>query len=352
MLPTSHVDRHVSLIPAPNICEVSTVGSIYVLAVLFFVPWKRVVVESTGDDWWRWLWLGLGLAATQAWMSLPVPSWMGYPLLWHLVQPGRMVLAGGIMLLTVAFLIAQKWPPRFSVFSCLSFGLTLVLAWALFKRPLGIGFDAAFRDWIYIAPVVLAAALVALGLLSTARANSLLIGSAALLAAISFGTFNPIQKTTAIFATHQTTVTAEFDRRLRLEGRGFLLVPWGTSFFAHSGLPLIALGYPSIAYSTFDPALEMWRKLFPDIPADEFNRVFNNIGTFALDDIPAPRWQPIYTLAPVAPFKKPGLTVCDLIRSSRAQMAAAVGCPLPMAQPPRADAAPRSLPSARTGGKS
>ena len=111
-------------------------------------------------------------------------------------------------------------------------------------------------------------------------------------------------------------------------------MPWGTSFFAHSGLPLVALGYPSIVYSTFDPALEMWRKLFPDIPADEFNRVFNNVGTFALDDIPKPRWQPIYVVAPVAPFKKPGLTVCDLIRPSRAAMAASVGCPGPASAQP------------------
>jgi hypothetical protein len=328
-LPTSHMNHHVPLIPAPNICEISTVGSIYVLAALFFIPWKRVFSESTREDWRKWRWLGLGLAATQAWMTLPLPSWVGYPLLWHLVPPGRMVVAGGIMLLTLVFVIAQRWSPRFSPFTCLSFALTLVLAWALFKKPHGIGIEEAYRDWIYAAPVVLAAALVGLGLLSAARANTLLIGSAAILGAVSFGTFNPIQKTTTIFSTHRTPVTAAFDRQLRLEGRGFLLVPWGSSFFAHSGLPLVALGYPSIAYSTFDPALDLWRKLFPDLPADEFNRIFNNVGTFALDDVPAPRWQPIYTVAPVAPFKRPGVTICDVIRPSRANMAASVGCPPP-----------------------
>ena len=133
-----------------------------------------------------------------------------------------------------------------------------------------------------------------------------------------------------MFAIHDTAVTAEFERRLRLEGRGFLLVPWGTSFFAHSGLPLIGLGYPSIAYSTFDPAMDLWQKMFPELPPDQLNKTFNNVGTFALDDIPAPRWQPIYTVAPVAPFKKPGLTICDLIRPSRAAMAASVGCPTPV----------------------
>jgi hypothetical protein len=333
LMPTSAINHHIPLIPAPNICELATVGSIYVLAALFFVPWKQALFQSTRDDRWRWLCIGAGLAATQAWMTLPLPPWVGYPLLWHLVQPGRMVMAGGMLLLTLAFLIAQRWPMRFSPFACLSFALTLLLAWALFKRPHGIGLEEAYRDWIYVVPVALAAALVGVGLLTAARANTLLIASAAALGIVSFGTFNPIQKTTPIFATHRTAVTAEFERRLRLEGRGFLLVPWGTSFFAHSGLPLVALGYPSIAYSTFDPAMDMWRKMFPELPPDQLNKTFNNVGSFALDDIPAPRWQPIYTVAPVAPFKKPGLTVCDLIRPSRAAMAASVGCPPPVPAP-------------------
>ena len=154
-----------------------------------------------------------------------------------------------------------------------------------------------------------------------------------------------------MFATHQHGGHRRLRSAAPPEGRGFLLVPWGTSFFAHSGLPLIGLGYPSIAYSTFDPAMEMWKKMFPELPPDQLNKTFNNVGTFALDDIPAPRWQPIYTVAPVAPFTKPGLTICDLIRPSRAAMAASIGCPPPVPasapvrlppdeRPPASDRAP------------
>jgi hypothetical protein len=260
---------------------------------------------------------------------VPLPPWVGYPLLWHLVQPGRMVLAGGLLLVTFAFLLAQRRPLRFSGRGCLSFALTLILAWALFKRPHNIGLAEAYRDWVYVVPVAAAGTLITLGLLTPVRANSLLLGSAAALGLVSFGTFNPIQKTTPIFAEHHTAVTAEFDRRLATEGRGFLLVPWGTSFFAHSGLPLIARGYPSVAYATFDPALEMWRKLFPELPQKEFDRAFNNVGTYTFADIPEPRWQPIYTMVPIAPLNQSGVTVCDLIRPSRAAMAAAIGCPVP-----------------------
>ena len=40
------MNHHVAVIPAPNICEVSTVGSIYALAALFFVPWKEAVLAE------------------------------------------------------------------------------------------------------------------------------------------------------------------------------------------------------------------------------------------------------------------------------------------------------------------
>ena len=328
-LPTSHMNHHVPLVPAPNICELSTIGSVYVLAVLFFTPWREIVSESSRADWWRWTWLGVGLVSTQAWMIVPLPAWVGYPLLWHLVQPGRMVVAGGLLLVTLTFLIAQQRPPRFSGLGCLAFGLMLVLGWALFKRPHGIGLVEAYRDWIYIVPVAVAAGTMALGIVTPVRANALLLASAAALGLVSFATFNPLQKTTPIFAEHHTAVTADLDRRLKADGRGFLLLPWGTSFFAHSGLPLIARGYPSLAYATFDPAIEMWRNLFPELPQKAFERAFNNVGTYGFADIPEPRWQPIYTMVPIAPLTRPGITVCDLIRRSRAAMAAAMGCPVP-----------------------
>jgi hypothetical protein len=58
------------------------------------------------------------------------------------------------------------------------------------------------------------------------------------------------------------------------------------------------------------------------------NQTFNNAGSFLFDTIPEPRWEPINTRVPIAPFLRPGLTVCDLIRPSRAAMAASVGCPV------------------------
>jgi hypothetical protein len=331
LLPTSHMNHHVPLIPGPNICELSTIGSVYVLAVLFFVPWTQLIRQSSREDWRRWGSLGVGLFATQAWMTITLPPWAGYPLLWHLVQPGRMVLAGGVMLITVAFLIAQRQPLRFSFSSCLAFGVALVLAWALFKRDLGIGLAEAYRDWVFIVPVAAAAGLVALGWLTPVRANTTLLAAAALLGVVSFGRFNPIQSTTPIFAEHKTAVTADLDQRLQRDGRGFLLLPWETHVFSSVGLPLIAMGYPSLGYATFDPAMDLWARLYPEVPQDQLNRAFNNVGTLGFGDVREPTWVPAYTVAPMTPFIRPGVTVCDVVRPSRALMAASIGCPAPPA---------------------
>jgi hypothetical protein len=305
---------------------VSALGSIYVLVVLFFAPWPALITRSTKEERRRWLWLGGGLLATQAWMTQPIPSWMGYPLLWHLVQPGRMVLAGGLLLLIFAFVLGQARPLRFSVSGCVAFSVTLLLAWALYKRPFGIGWREAYRDWIFAVPVAIVALLQAVKLLKPAGANAALIASAAALGVVSFGTFNPIQTTTPIFARHNTPVTENLNHRLATEGRGYLLLPWGTTFFAHAGMPLIGMGYPSIAYSTFDPAMDLWARVYPELPIDEQRRQFDNVGSFAFGDVPAPRWVPIITLAPMAPFIRPGATVCDFIRPSRREFAPLVGC--------------------------
>jgi hypothetical protein len=332
LLPTSQMNHHVSLVAGSNICEQSTIGSVYVLAVACFGDVRGLWQNAGREERRRLLLLTAGLLATQAWMVVPLPPWAGYPLLWHLVPPGRMVLAGGLMLMIVAFVIAQSRPLVFSAARCTLFVSALVLGWVLLKQPLNISFTEAFRDWIFIVPVLVTALLVRFGLLTSARANGTLLASAAVLALISFGTFNPIQSTVPMFTKPDTPVTRDFDRRLQEEGRGYILEPWGKSFFSHSGLPLIGLGYPSLSYSTFDPAMDLWRQVYPDVPAAELRSAFQNVGSFGFGDVPAPKWQPIYTLAPMAPFVRPGATVCDFIRPSRTRFAGLAGCLTPTAR--------------------
>jgi hypothetical protein len=327
-LPTSQMNHHVALAPTPNICELSTIGSIYVLAVVFCAPWRTIIKESTREERRRWGWIGAGLLMTQAWMVLPLPPWVGFPLLWHLVPPGRMVFGGGLLLVVLAFLVGQSRPLVLTPVRATLFCLVLVAGWAMYKRPYGIGLLEAYRDWGFVVPVT-ALAVVQLGrAIRPHLINTTLLGAAAVLGVISFGTFNPIQSTTPIFETPHTALTSELDRRLREEGRGYLLLPWGTSFFSQTGLPLVGLGYPSLAYSTFDPAMDLWSRVYPEVPAERLRRTLDNVGSIGFGDVAEPEWIPIITKAPMAPFLRPGATVCDFIRPSRAAFAPSVGCPV------------------------
>ena len=75
--------------------------------------------------------------------------------------------------------------------------------------------------------------------------------------------------------------------------------------------------------------MDLWSKVYPETPAEQLRLAFQNAGSFAFGDVPEPKWVPIYTLAPMAPFVRPGATVCDFIRPRRAAFAGIAGCPAP-----------------------
>jgi hypothetical protein len=77
--------------------------------------------------------------------------------------------------------------------------------------------------------------------------------------------------------------------------------------------------------------MDLWAKVYPDLPPAELRRNFHNVGSFAFGDVPEPKWVPIFLIAPMAPFVRPGATVCDFIRPSRAAFAGLAGCPAPVA---------------------
>ena len=215
-------------------------------------------------------------------MTRPLPPWVGYPLLWHLVQPGRMVLAGGLLLLIFAFVLGAGAAARVSrVSRCLSFRTDAAAGMGALQASVTASAGArrtatgsSSSRWPSRRRCQ------AVRLLTPARANTLLIASAAALGVVSFGTFNPIQiDDPDLREAHHTPVTAEFDRRLPAgRTRVFLLVPWGTSFFAHSGLPLIGLGLSVdrlLDVRSGDGPVE---KIYPEVAAGPAPCTFNNVG--------------------------------------------------------------------------
>jgi hypothetical protein len=184
-----------------------------------------------------------------------------------------------------------------------------VIGWYVFKyRRSGISLAASWLDVALVPVIFLIAVLYWYGKLEPTRAHTVVLATAVALGVATTGTFNPVQSTKPIFTRHDTAVTRELDRRLAESPTGLLVVPFRSSFFGHTGLPLVGLGYPSVTYHTFVPNLTFWRTLFSDLPTDEFHSLFNNVGGFSVDDIAAPyrELDRAVTIVPKSTFSGPG----------------------------------------------
>lgn len=310
-LPTALIDSHHSLTPA-NVCEISVIGSSYLLIVLVFLDYRTLAGAQTPREVKRSLAiLVAGLLAVWAWMLLPLPSWVGYPLLWHRVPPGRIVVAAGVLSFSAAFLAARSsrlllTPMRIAFFAAVVFGGWYHYKWSRYS----IGLDYAWRDVVIVAPVLVIAAWNRFRPFTSTAVHRSLLGASVIVGVVSFGDFNPLQIADPLFSRHDTPVTRAFDAQLATRQSPYLVVPFRSGFFGHSGQTLIGLGYPSVGHATFAPKLGFFRKLFPEMPEGLFQSVFNNAGVFAVDGVDEP-YRMEGTLVTVVPIKVFGRRPCD-----------------------------------------
>ena len=263
LFPAVNFDRSFESLIGANICEIGTVGMHYfLLAACFldFARWREVLanVESRRVI----LVLGIGLAMMLAWMALPLPPWVGAPLLWNNVQPARMQYAGGVLLLCFVLVLVNAMGLRFSLLRLAIFCAAILLGWWFWKYAPPKYY---FQDfWILI--FVGVAFAVARYRPATAHAGFAL---ASLLAGVLvFGRFNPLQSAWPIFNHPPNQTTKAFDQ-LAANNGGMLAV---------TGLPGAignGLGYRSLSHVTAVPKMAFWRKQFPDMPIGEFETIFN-----------------------------------------------------------------------------
>ena len=77
--------------------------------------------------------LGGGLAMMLAWLVLPLPSWVGAPLLWNHVQPARMQYAVGLLLVCWLFLLIRYLGLRVSRPRLGIVGAAILFGWWAWK---------------------------------------------------------------------------------------------------------------------------------------------------------------------------------------------------------------------------
>ena len=269
--PSSQIHRHEPLLENTNICEISTVGTFYTLAVLCFLnysAWKKL---KTNELKRVIVILGLGLIAIWCWMFLPLPSWIGAPLLWNRIAPTRMFFASGLLLIIIIAVLAQQLGLQLTRRRVgLFVGLTLA-AWVTYKLNRSI---VDYLDLLILIPVVLVAFYARR--LSINQHHTALLASALLVNWIAFGTFNPVQPAWQIFNRPQTAITQMLDKNALKSPDQTIAVP------GFPGATLNGWGYRSISHVLPSPKISFFRRFFPALPEAELNIIFNRYAHIKL----------------------------------------------------------------------
>ncbi len=252
---------------------------------------------------WRNLWanrasrrqlvvMGGGLALMFTWLVLPLPPWVGAPLLWNHVQPERMQFAAGLLLVFLMFTLVQGLGLRITLVRLTALTIVLVAGWWAWKFELG---KNRYEDLVILV-FLLPALLLTRWRPGTAHAGIAIVSLLA--GVILFGRFNPLQPAWPIFNLPPNATLQAFDR-LAASNDGVLAI---------TGLPGAVgngLGYRSLSHLTAVPQMQFWRERFPSMPAARFEQVFSRYSHIIPDGEVEPRLLSLDSVGvPVSLFQK------------------------------------------------
>ena len=265
LLPSVNFDSNFESLIGLNICEIGTVGLYYTLLVLCFMDfmrWRQAWHLAAPQQRRHTLVLGTGLSLMLCWMALPLPSWLGAPLLWNHVQPERMQYAGGLLLICLLFVCSNWLGLRISWVRAATFCSLVLLGWLSRDHNTG---QNHIED---LAIVLIALPAIAVGWYWPARAHASLAVASLAAGALLFGNFNPLQPAWPIFNHPPNAKTRAMDQ-LAAQNEGVL------ALVDLPGAVGNGLRYKSLSHVTAVPQLDFWRHRFPELPQAEFDTIFN-----------------------------------------------------------------------------
>lgn len=306
VLPFITTANFIPLLPASNECEIAAVSTLIPLMILIFAKYETAVSRLAEVR------LGLvialaGLVLMAAWLLLPIPSTVGRWLLWNYVPPVRMLFAFGLLLTLFFVVVGARLEYEITLKRAGIFVLTLILAYLFSKNVLSA--DTSIKipnvfpwirfEWVAIAIVVAMVAMTRWHVLAHLDRRIQVFGAAALVGMVTFGTFNPFQPAHPIFNIPKSALQRDFEARARQNPNGWLVVP------GMYGALLNGAGISSINHTLLTPQLAFFRRIFPDMPPEQFNSVFNRYSHIipkAEDEVPhSPQGDVV--MVPIAPFE-------------------------------------------------
>lgn len=280
--------QFVPLLENFNECEIAVVSTLLPMTMLCFVDYRSLLSALMENFINFWI-AAAGLVLMLIWMIIPVPASIGQILLWTQVPPTRMLWGFGLLLTTSLVVLATKCSFVLSPLRLLAFAGLMIAAWLASK----IGFtqiwsqvnvptwDAVTRswfDWAVVVPFLAAAALVWKYRIPQIFNTQALFAAAAVSGMMTYGTFNPFQQAFPIFDIPETPFLTSVREQAETNPNGWAVVPgWYGSLFSGAGVP-------AINHVLTAPQLAFFRRIFPSMPAEEFNHVFNRYAHIIPND--------------------------------------------------------------------
>lgn len=284
-----------------NILEISTLASYLPLLIVVFAD-HRALAGKLRSERRTALAFGVSILLMLAWLVLPVPPELGQLFLWDRVPPRRLLWGFGLLttFFSVWLVSLALWSisvRRAAIFFALVGAACLGTKWAITWT------EAAWFDWVILAAVALT-----LPLAATARNQQvkgmLIVGSAVLTSAVTFGTFNPLQSAGPIFHPPASPMINGLKRFVQTHPKGWLAVTGG-----YGGV-FAGLGLPSISHALLQPQLAFFRSVFPEMEQKQFNLIFNRFMYVTVAAVGKPRlesgdWYDDTVLLPITRFGAP-----------------------------------------------
>lgn len=301
------VTRGWSGLVSTNLPEAVALGSWLPLLALCLIDWRRLRRDDLRRAARPLGACALGFLALSAWQVSGAGHLFGVVFGWNRAAEQRSLLASGLLLVVLSVTAMSKLPVRVTWVRVVAFGVAAaavsLLAAALADTATR-GLLGRAHDDLWILPVVVVVAVVlfvlavrgrtadgpradgpAEGRARQPRRDGRRAGLVALAVGVPaiaiWALYNPVQDSRIIFDKPHTDVTAMLDAAAAQR-------PDGAVAANFPGATLNGQGYRSIIHALPLPQLDDFRAMFPDLPEDQLNEIFNRYLELTLVDADQP----------------------------------------------------------------
>lgn len=251
-----------------NICEIGVTSSLLPIFTLFFIDYNKFIMRK--EHFKNFAIMGVSIILITVWMTFGFPEFVAKLTFLSLSPAKRWLFIYGLLINLFFFYILTISNIIFSWKRFFIFSFSLIIFWLL---PSMLGLIDFFRKSAWELTAIPLLALVFFTRNNTPlwwkKQYSILI-ICFIVNAIYFSTFNPLQSSKAIFSASKDSSIIKALKKIELSSPNKNLIIPG-----YPGAILTGAGLNSFTTVLIYPQLSFFKKMYPDMPIDMFNKIFN-----------------------------------------------------------------------------